>query len=256
MPLNHAALAAELHRARTERREIEALTDRAEISIEDAYAIQAEGVRLREAEGERVIGGKLGFTSEAMRRAMGVDEPNYGWLTDAMALADGTVALDRFIHPKAEPEIAFLLDADLGPDASADDVLEATAGVAVCLEIVDSRYRDFVFRAADNVADDSSAAAFVVGTSLSRPFAGLADVGVVLTVNGELADTAAGGAVMPDPASAVAWMARATLAAGTRGLRRGDLVLSGGLTAPVALERGMTVTVEIDRIGSASLRVR
>ncbi|MFB3738996.1 MAG: 2-keto-4-pentenoate hydratase [Candidatus Velamenicoccus archaeovorus] len=256
MPLNPAELALELHRARKERREVEALTGRTEVSTEDAYAIQAEGVRLREADGETVVGGKLGFTSEAMREAMGVDEPNYGWLTDAMALPDGAVVLDTFIHPKVEPEIAFLLDVDLGPDVSAADVLEATAGVCACLEIVDSRYRDFVFRAADNVADDSSAAGFVLGSSLRRPPAELADVGAVLTVDGELAGTAAGGAVMPDPASAVAWMARAALAAGDRGLRRGDLVLSGGLTAPIALERGMTVTVEIDRIGSASLRVR
>jgi 2-keto-4-pentenoate hydratase len=187
---------------------------------------------------------------------MGVEQPNYGWLTGPMLLADGIVDLDAFIHPKVEPEIVFLLDDELGPDATADDVLEATAGVAACLEVVDSRFRDFEFRAQDNIADDSSAAAFVLGGTLVPLPGDLGRVGVVLTVDGEVVATAAGAAVMPDPAAAVAWMAAAVQAAGGRGLRGGDLVLSGGLTAPVTLRRGMTVTVEIDRIGSASLRVR
>jgi len=255
--LNHAALADALHRARKERREVEALTDRWDVTLDDAYAVQEQGIRLREADGETVIGGKLGFTSEAMRKAMGVEQPNYGWLTLPMLLADGVVDLDAFIHPKVEPEITFLLDDDLGPDADADDVLGATAGVTASLEVVDSRYRDFVFRAQDNIADDSSAAAFVLGGSLVKAReTELAHVGVVMTVDGDVFATAAGAAVMPDPASAVAWMARAGHAAGVRGLRRGDIVLSGGLTAPVTLRPGMTITVQIDRIGSASLRVR
>ncbi len=257
MSLNHAALAEELHRARKERREVVALTDRGAVTLDDAYAVQEHGIRLREADGETVIGGKLGFTSEAMRRAMGVEQPNYGWLTEPMLVADGVVELDAFIHPKVEPEITFLLDADLGADATAGEVLDATAGVTASLEVVDSRFRHFVFRAQDNIADDSSAAAFVLGGSLvTAPRADLAHVGVVMSVDGEVFATAAGAAVMPDPASAVAWMARAVHAAGVRGLRRGDIVLSGGLTAPVTLTPGMTITVEIDRIGSASLRVR
>ena len=255
MSLNHAALAEELHLARKERREVAALTDRGDVSLDDAYSVQEHGIRLREGDGETVIGGKLGFTSEAMRKAMGVEQPNYGWLTGPMHLADGLVDLDAFIHPKAEPEIAFLLQGDLGPDASPDDVLKATAGVAASLEVVDSRFRSFVFRAPDNIADDSSAAGFVLGGSLVQP-EDLGHVGVVMMVNGEVFATAAGAAVMPDPASAVAWMARAVHAAGARGLRRGDIVLSGGLTAPVTLTSGMTITVEIDRIGSAWLRVR
>ncbi len=252
--VDHAALAAELHGARTERREIDRLTERFALSIDDAYRIQAEGIRLREADGESVIGGKLGFTSEAMRRAMGVDEPNYGWVTDAMLLADGVVRLDRFIHPKAEPEIAFVLGEDLDASADVSAVLGATRGVTACLEVVDSRFRDFAFRAPDNIADDSSAAAFVPGAEAPISDLDLAGAEVRLRVDGAEVDRATGAAVMGHPAAAVAWMARA--ASGARGLRRGDVVLSGGLTAPVRLEAGMTLIVEIEGIGSATLEVR
>ena len=111
-------LAAELHAARLQRSTVASITSRYPgFSADDGYVVQAAGIELRVAEGETIIGGKLGFTSLAMRRAMGVDSPNYGWLTDVMLVHDHTVRLDGLIHPKVEPEIAFLLDADLGARA-------------------------------------------------------------------------------------------------------------------------------------------
>jgi 2-oxo-3-hexenedioate decarboxylase len=254
-PIDHAALARELHEARVDRREVERLTDRWPLSVQDAYRIQDLGIRLREAEGEVVIGGKLGFTSEAMRRAMGVEEPNYGWVTDAMLVDGGVARLGSFIHPKVEPEIAFVLRDDLAADADAAAVLAATDRVVACLEVVDSRYRDFSFRALDNVADDSSAAAFVMGDATSPAALDLASLSAAMSVDDGFFAEATGAAVMGDPAEAVAWMARAAGTRGGRGLRAGDVVLSGGLTAPATLERGMTVTVEIERIGSATMHL-
>jgi 2-oxo-3-hexenedioate decarboxylase len=251
-----SVLAEELHEARRNRATVPPITSRHPgFRIEEAYDVQAAGVRLRLDEGETIAGGKLGFTSVAMQRAMGVDAPNYGWLTDAMLVHDRTVRLDGLIHPKVEPEIAFLLGADLEEDATPEAVLAATAAVVPCLEVVDSRYHGFRFGAADNIADNSSAGEVVLGDAIGSP--GSADwrlCGVVLRVDGEVVSTAAGAAALGHPAAAVAWMARA-VAGRTRPLRNGDIVISGGLTAPVDLSPGMTVSVEIDHIGSAGFRV-
>lgn len=250
-----AAMAEELHRARRDRTAIPTFTGRPDgLDLDTAYAVQDWGVALREADGETVVGGKLGFTSAAMRAAMGVDSPNYGWLTDAMFVEGGEVDLDTLVHPKVEPEIAFLLGRDLtGPGVTADDVRYATAAVAPCLEVVDSRYVGFRFAAADNIADDSSAGRVVLGAPVamaSLPGADLRLVGCVVTVDGTLAHTAAGAAAHDDPAEAVAWMANAC----DRTLPAGSVVISGGLTSPVDLTEDTTVVVEIDRLGSTRLR--
>lgn len=249
-------LAAELHSARLGRKPITRLTDRhPSLTEADAYAIQAEGIKLREADNEQVIGGKLGFTSRAMRDAMGVHSPNYGWLTNAMLLDDESVDLEQLIHPKVEPEIAFLLSADLdNPEAGAADVMEATGAVMPCFEVVDSRYERFEFFANDNIADNSSAGKLVLGPK-SEPPGDLSLLGVVVSEDDEVRFTAAGAAALDDPSKAVAWMARAV--AGTdRPLAAGDIVISGGLTAPIDLKAGMTVTAEFDRIGTCELSVR
>lgn len=254
--VDHGALAAELQQARLERRVVPTLTGRdPEFSQADAYAVQAGGIAQRLAAGERIVGGKLGFTSRAMQQAMGVESPNYGWLTDAMLLIGSDVNLDELIHPKVEPEIAFTLGSDLGADASAADVLAATASIHACLEIVDSRFENFVFKPNDNIADNSSAGQVILGPAVELGDVELAMCGVVLFVDDEVADTAAGAAALDHPAAAVAWMARA-VAATDRSLQAGDIVISGGLTSPVDLVPGRRVRVEIDRIGSADLEVR
>lgn len=249
-----AEMAGELHRARLERTPVPAFTGcGALLDTGTAYAVQSRGIALREAAGEAVVGGKLGFTSEAMRRAMGVHTPNYGWLTDAMLTPGDEVDLATLIHPKAEPEIAFLLGADLtGPGVTAADVLAATAAVAPCLEVVDSRYVDFRFQAADNIADDSSAGCLLLGepVELDHDRTDLRLVGCVVTVDGRVAHTAAGAAADGDPAAAVAWMANHC----GRTLRAGWVVISGGLTPPVDLRPGTTVAVEIEHLGTTRLR--
>lgn len=254
--MNADVAAKELHEARKARTTVPTLTSRwPGMSRGDAYAVQAAGIVLRLADGETLVGGKLGFTSLAMQRAMGVDSPNYGWLTDAMLVHDRVIRLRSLIHPKAEPEIAFLLEKDLGVDTDAAAVIDASAAVVPCLEVVDSRYEGFRFEAFDNIADNSSAGQVVLGTA-APPAAGidLRTVGVVVSVDGSTVMTASGAAALNDPAAAVAWMARA-VASTERPLQAGDIVISGGLTSPVDLEAGMTVRVDIDRIGTAAFRV-
>lgn len=258
--LDVASAAAELHAARLARVTVPTLTSRwSGMTGEEAYAVQAAGIGLRVADGETVIGGKLGFTSAAMRRAMGVDSPNHGWLTDAMLLPDGVAPVDAFVHPKVEPEIAFWLAEDLVAPVTVDDVLAATATVAGCLEVVDSRYDDFRFELLDNIADDSTAAGLVLGEPV--PVTALVDaradadplrtLGVVLSVDGEVVHTAAGAAAHDHPAAAVAWMANNC----REPLRAGHVVISGGLTGPPDLLPGSTITAEFAHLGTVSIRM-
>ena len=249
-------LARRLHDARLARSPVPRLTDQfPDLTEADAYAIAERGISLRRAGGERVVGAKLGFTSAAMREALGVDSPNYGGLTDPMIVSDGRVSLGDLIHPKAEPEIAFVMSRDLaGPRVGAADVLAATDFVIPIIEVVDSRYERFEFRALDNTADNSSAGRVVLGGRITRPDFDLSRVGVVVTVDGEILHTSAGAAAFGHPAAAVAWLVR-RLARSGQGLRPGHLVISGGLTGPIELVPGTEVFVEMDRLGSASMRI-
>jgi len=247
------AAAEKLQAARLDRREMETLTGRHPgMTQVEAYAIQTAGIGLRLSGGEVLVGGKLGFTSKAMQRAMGVPSPNYGWMTDAMLIHDGVVPLDELIHPKVEPEIAFLLDADLVPPVSPSDVLASTVAVMPCLEVVDSRYVDFRFGPLDNIADNSSAALVILGDP--HPVAGLdlVRLGVVVEADGALHATATGAAALDHPAAAVAWMVNNNTTSWT--LSAGHIVISGGLTGPVDLRRGTVLTASFDRIGSVGLR--
>lgn len=250
MQLTVEDAARELHEVRTARREAPTLTSRWDgFDRDTAYAVQAAGIDLRRADGEQIVGGKLGFTSRAMQRAMDVHEPNYGWLTDAMLIHDGVVRLEELIHPKVEPEIAFLLGADLEPPVTAAEVLAATTAVMPCLEVVDSRYEDFEFGPLDNIADDSSAGKVVLGDPVSPEGIDLALVGCAVWADGALFDTAAGAASLDQPAAAVAWMANNA----PDPLRAGHVVISGGLTSPVDLAPGTIVTTTIDRLGTVEL---
>jgi 2-oxo-3-hexenedioate decarboxylase len=223
-----------------------------DLDLETAYAAQWVGIRGRLAAGEQLTGAKLGLTSRPKQRTMGVDQPLYGWLTSGMLL-DGfePLPLDRWIHPRIEPEIAFLLGRELRGPASITDVLSATAGVFAALEVIDSRYADFSFTLPDVVADNASAAGYLVGPQL-RPPSELEDLrllGVVVRQDGEVVHTAAGAAVMGHPAAAVAWLA-SQLAAVGRSLPAGSIVLSGALTDAVPLRAGASLVAEFDGLGA------
>jgi 2-keto-4-pentenoate hydratase len=244
-------LADRLTKAVTERTAIEPLTDDVTgLDLETAYEVQRE---LRRRAGP-LAGWKLGVTSRAKQAQVGVDAPVYGFLPASAALDLGEpLPCSQHIQPRAEPEIVFMLGRDLaGPDVRASDVLAATAGVGVGIEILDSRYRDYRFTMADVVADDTSAGRFVVGAPVPVAGIDLRLVGVVLERNGELVATASGAASLGHPAAAVAWLVR-RLAASGEGLAAGQVVLSGGLTAATPVRAGDVVTVTIDRLGTVEL---
>ena len=251
------ALGDELYTALTSQQTIEPLSTRhPDLTIEDAYAIQQHLLARRIAEGERVIGKKIGVTSEAVMNMLGVFQPDFGWLTDGMVYNEGeAIPASSLIQPKAEGEIAFLLKKTLkGPGVTAADVIAATQGVMTCFEIVDSRIRDWKIKIQDTVADNASCGVFVLGDRLVDPRdVDLGTCGMVLEKNGEIVATGAGAAALGHPANAVAWLAN-TLGALGIALEAGEVILSGSLAAMVPVKAGDNLRVSIGGIGSCSVR--
>lgn len=251
-------LGDELYAALRERRTLVPLTDRhPEIGIDDAYHISLQLLERREADGERVIGKKIGVTSKPVQDMLNVHQPDFGFLTDAMHYPDGSVVGLRaagLIQPRAEGEIAFMLKHDLkGPGVTREDVLAATAWVAPCFEIVDSRIDDWKIRIQDTVADNASCGVFVIGAQHTDPTGlDLAAVRMRMTRNGEPVGEGLGAAVQGHPAEAVAWLAN-TLGRFGIPFRAGELILSGSLAPLVAARAGDRFTMEIDGLGGCSV---
>ncbi len=250
-------LGDELYQALTQRQMLEPLTNRhADITIEDAYAIQQKMLARRLAAGEKVVGKKIGVTSQAVMNMLGVFQPDFGWLTDGMVFNEGeSVPANTLIQPKAEGEIAFLLKKTLqGPGVTAADVLAATEGVMACFEIVDSRIRDWKIKIQDTVADNASCGVLVLGDRLvDVRDIDLATCGMVLEKNGEIVATGAGAAALGHPANAVAWLAN-TLGRLGIALEAGEVVLSGSLGIMVPVQAGDNLRVTIGGIGGCSVR--
>jgi 2-keto-4-pentenoate hydratase len=248
------ALADRLTAARTTRTAIPQLSDDVPgLDLETGYAVQR---LLRDGRGP-LVGWKLGVTSRAKQQQVGVDSPIYGFLAADHVLDLGE-PLDtaQHISPRCEPEIVFVMARDLtGAHVSATEVLAATAGVAVGIEVLDSRYTDYRFTMPDVVADNASAGRYVVGAPVPAQGIDLRLVGVVLEHNGEVVATASGAASLGHPAAAVAWLVR-SLAGSGEGLRAGEVILSGGLTAAVPVSPGDVVVATVDRIGSVELACR
>jgi 2-keto-4-pentenoate hydratase len=252
-----AQLADELLEAERTRVPVAPLTERhPDLSIADAYAVQLALIGRKTAAGARVVGKKIGLTSLAMQRMLNVDQPDYGHLLDTMTVLEGgEMPIDELIQTRVEPEIAFVLKADLiGPNVTREQALAATAYVTPALEIIDSRVRDWKIKLGDTVADNGSSARVVLGTSMTPPDAvDLRLVGCVLEKNGEVLGTAAGAAALGDPAVAVAWLAN-QLATFDIPLKAGEIIMPGALTKAEVVARGDVVRATYDRLGSVSVK--
>jgi 2-oxo-3-hexenedioate decarboxylase len=223
------------------------------LDVDTAYAIQDEALRLRRARGETLIGLKLGLTSRAKQQRMGIDSPLLAWLTDAMVLPAG-VPVPSLIHPRAEPELVFVLGSRLaGPGVTAATALAAVDRVYGGMEVIDSRYADYRFTLPDAVADNGSSAYFSVGpVGLPPSSLDLSLEAALLEVDGQIVDTATGAAVQGHPAEALALAANAL---GARGLalEPGWLVLTGGMTDAVPVRSGSRVAAHFSHLGSITL---
>ena len=252
-----ASLGDELYEALTAGKTVGPLTSRGfDITIEDAYHIQQRMLARRIEKGEKVVGKKIGVTSKAVMNMLGVGQPDFGYLLDGMVYNEGeSIPMDSLIQPKAEGEIAFLMNKDLmGPGLTAADILAATEGVMACFEIVDSRIQDWKIKIQDTVADNASCGVFVLGDKLVDPRkVDLALCGMVLEKNGEIVVTGAGAATMASPVNAMVWLAN-TLGRLGIGLNAGDIVLSGALGAMVPVKAGDSLRCTIGGIGGCSVR--
>ncbi|AVO42187.1 2-oxo-3-hexenedioate decarboxylase [Simplicispira suum] len=223
---------------------------------DDAYAIQDRILARKLARGARVVGYKAGLTSHAKMKQMDVTDPVFGFLVDEFVVPEGgEIKVSDLIHPKVEPEICFVTRTELkGPGCHIGAVLAASDVVLPGIEVIDSRYRDFKFDLKSVVADNTSAARFVVGGRVaSARDLDLRTLGIVLEKNGQPVALGAGAAVLGHPAAAVAMLVNHL---GRRGktLPAGSLVLSGGITEAVAVQAGDNVTLRIQHLGSVSVR--
>lgn len=244
---------AELFRALRTRQPVEPLTTREPaLTLDEAYRISLGILARREAEGERVVGKKIGATSRAVQDMLKVDQPDYGFLTDRMRYAEGVpVPVSReLIQPKAEGEIAFVLKRDLmGPGVTPADVIAATEGVAPCFEIVDSRVRDWKIAIQDTIADNASSGLFVVSDKLvSVHDVDLITCGMVLWKNGEVIATGAGAAALGSPVNCMTWLANALGAYGMP-LKAGEVILSGSLVPLIPIAAGDCMEVAVGGLG-------
>lgn len=245
-----AELAARLDHAAVHAEAVPQPVWAADADTDDAYAVQAALIARRLARGERLVGLKMGLTSRAKMAQMGVDEVIWGHLTDRMRIPDsGRVDLAGLIHPRVEPEVAFLMARDVRPG---DDFASVVEAVAPAVELIDSRYADFRFSLPDVIADNTSAAGFVIGPWQPPP-AGLDNLGVLLEVDGRVVQTGSTAAILGDPRRAFDEAVRLADRQGVR-LREGWVLLAGAATAAVPLPPGAQVRAVVEGLGTAALR--
>lgn len=250
------SIAEELLEAERSKKPMAPLTDRySELNITDAYQIQIAITEKKIQKGRSIIGKKVGLTSLAMQKMLGVDEPDYGHLLDDMKCVDGEeIEIDEFLSPKVEAEIGFVLKEELkGPNITFLDVLMATDYVVPTIEIIDSRISDWKIKLVDTVADNGSSAKVVVGENRSEIDGfDLRSLGMVLYQNGEMVATGSGAAALGHPAHAIAWLVN-KLSEFNITLKAGELILPGALSAAIAVKAGDTISANFGPLGTVSV---
>lgn len=251
------AVAGELLEAEKSRRPVPPLVARYEgFSIDDAYQVQCHNANQSLMQGKRLVGYKIGLTSRAAQTHFGVTHPDFGHLFASMAIADeGVVPLAQLIQPKIEGEIALVLGKDLkGPEVTVVDAMDAVEYALTAMEIIDSRIENWKISAADTIADNGSSALFVLGENkVALKGLNLAELGMAFSHNGEVLFTGSGAAVMGNPLNALVFLAN-ELGKQDRGLRAGEVILSGALSGMASLKAGDFFSCEIGRLGSCSVR--
>ncbi|MET0703432.1 MAG: 2-keto-4-pentenoate hydratase [Mycobacterium sp.] len=249
-------LAAALAEAERSRVPLDPLTaGHPDIDVVDAYEIQLLNIRQRVAEGARVIGHKVGLSSAAMQQMMGVDEPDYGHLlADMEVFEDKPVPAGTFLYPRVEVEVGFILADDLpGAGCTEDDVLAATAAFAPSIELIDTRIKDWKIKLCDTIADNASSAGWVLGKERVSPKdIDICNIDAVLTRNGEVVAEGRSDAVLGNPVTAVAWLARKVDSFGVR-LKAGDVVLPGSCTRAIDARPGDHFVADFAGLGSVRL---
>lgn len=224
------------------------------ITLDDAYDIQLINVQRALTNGKIITGKKIGLTSRAMQDLMGVNEPDYGHLYNTMAIQDAQVLTKTTIQAKVEAEIAFVLKEDLNPGATAEEVLQATDYISPAIEVVDSRIANWKIKLADTVADNASSCCYILGSQKFDPKKwSLPDIHMTLFKNGEEINSGRGTDVLGNPATCVAWLAKKMGQYGVI-LKKGEVILSGALSAAVDAKKGDSFTANFYEFGEVSVR--
>lgn len=254
--------AADLLRAEETGEQIGLLTLRhPDITMGDAYAIQSALTAQKLAAGRKVIGWKIGLTSRAMQQALNIDIPDSGILYDDMWFDTGdTVPEGRFIQPRIEAEIAFVMKTTIGGDVTRDDVLAATDYIAPSLEILDTRIlradpeTGVTRKIFDTISDNAANAGVVLGAEKHPPEAfDMRWIGAIVSRNGTVEETGLGAGVLNDPVESVVWLARRMEQYGQK-IEAGHVILSGSFIRPVECPSGSSISAEFGEFGSVSLR--
>lgn len=252
--MNLLSLAQHIDQAALHGNSVPQLTHTQAFSVDEAYDIQAASLNERYSRGETFVGLKLGFTSRAKRVQMGVDDLIWGRLTDAMQYTDGgTFSMEGKVHPRIEPEVAFILKKDIDRPIGMGEAGAYLEAVAPALEIIDSRYQNFKFSLADVVADNCSSTGFVLG-GFQSPHTDVENLGILFHINDKLVHTGSTAAILGNPLRAIPEISRLCVAA-EQALPAGSIVLAGAATAAVHLQSGDFVSLEMEKLGTVSLHI-
>ncbi|WP_028784779.1 2-keto-4-pentenoate hydratase [Thalassobacillus devorans] len=250
-------LAKHIDKHQKDAEEMEKLTVQyPDMTVEDAYRIQSLWGKLAGARGDRMIGWKMGLTSHAKQESVGVNEPIYGRLTQSMEVAERKLTLNGLIHPRVEPEVAFVMKEKLkGENFTPRDIWAATDFIMPAVEVIDSRYKNFSFTLEDVVADNASSSKFFLGDQAYSPYhTSLSDMTVKLIKNGEIVQSGSGSAVLGHPVRSIIELAnminRFDLA-----IEPGMVILTGGITEAVTVHDGDDIKVDFGTLGSMELNV-
>lgn len=253
--INIETLAERLDRAATSALAIPQLSQELDLQLDDAYRIQAASIERRVSRGDKRVGIKMGFTSRAKMVQMGVSDIIWGRLTMSMMIDDGgSINLADFIHPRVEPEVAFLMRKPLAGKVSALEALDAVEAIACALEVIDSRYDAFKFSLSDVVADNASSSGFAIGP-WRKPDTEIANLGMILSVNGRPQTFGSTATILGHPLRALVAAARVVADAGEK-LQPGSIVMAGAATAAIALSQEQHISLEAEKLGRVQFTVR
>jgi 2-oxo-3-hexenedioate decarboxylase len=235
--------------------EIEQFDTNNALSLDEAYAIQSESIQRRVARGEWRVGVKMGFTSRAKMVQMGLSDVIWGRLTAGMQVEEGGIIdFSRFVHPRVEPEIAFVLKRPLEGNVTGPEALAAVEAIAPALEIIDSRYKDFKFTLPEVIADNASSSGFVIG-AWHAPHTDFSNLGLTLSIDGRVVQVGSTAALLGHPLRSLVAAARLSALAGEP-LQAGWIVMAGGATPAEWIKPGQYVSVEMEKLGSAGFHVK
>ena len=223
------------------------------MSLPDAYTIQRQSIALRQQRGEYITGFKLGFTSKAKMEQMGVHDLIWGILTNTMQLQQGEIVnIDRWIHPRAEPEIAFRVSNDIDRALTLEELPSYIDAMASALEIIDSRYENFKFSLEDVVADNCSSTGYVIGQW--QPLdTNISNLAMELLIDNIRVESATSAAILENPLQSVVELSRLASTAEIT-VKKGQVILAGAATAAKFLEKKQHITARVERLGDAHFK--